>query len=311
MRHWPLWKYVCFMSNVKSTQGPMTFLNLPTDVVRYVCREFLCDKDRLQMAQVSRMSHVLAGLDVCRPRPVIFDGILNVHGQPGFHKTRNGYWELVEFLPCTPTTPQELGALAASDPWYFVKVWLSMSRDVKTREFRRQCVHSFCLEVWDPRVLVSMKLLLSCSHEDCGLLCHGMLTSSNRQLLRRAVWYGKRDIVSYMLDEGGIDADVDNGTPLRLALSTLGYEHTEDEVVDVVHELLLRGANPTLHGLWGIRLCLHLQYYVVGSLMCTYAMKWSHGQRLLEELWHDLRQHGHDHHASLVKASMKNFIFVG
>lgn len=289
----------------------MTFVNLPPDVVRFVCRSFLSDKDRLHMAQVNRSLHTLARLDT--RGPVIFDRILDVRGQPGFRKTRNGYWELEPENLVEVNSVSAVGALAAlaaSDPWKFVKVWLRMSRNVKTREFRCQCVYSLCLQVWDPQVLVSMKMLLSCSHEDCGLLCHGMLTSSSRQLLRRAVWYGKKDIVTYMLDEGGLDADVDDGTPLRLALSTLGYEHTEDEVVDVVHELLLRGANPTLHGLWGIRLCLHLQYYVVGSLMCTYAMKWSHGQRLLEELWHELRQDGRDHHASLVKASMKNYMFV-
>lgn len=286
----------------------MTFDNIPLDVVRYVCRSFLSDKDRLQMAQVNRSLNAVACLDTCNP--VIFDKILDVRGQPGFHQTRNGYWELdvLHEKQKHEKNPQKLGALAASDPWKFVKVWLSLQN--KTQDFRRQCVQNLCLQVWDPEVLVSMKVLLSCSHEECGLMCHGILTSSSRQLLRRAVWYGRKEIVTYMLDEGGIDADVDDGTPLRLALSTIGYEHTEDEVADVVHELLLRGANPTLHGLWGIRLCLHLQYYVVGSLMCTYAMKWSHGQRLLEELWHELRQHGHDHHASLVKASMKNYIFV-
>ena len=286
------------------------------DVLRYVFGSFLPDKDRLAVAQVCHSWHALARLDAC---PVIFDKILNVQDQTGFCRTRNGYWELVDRVSPCFRHPSELGMLAANDPWTFVRTWLSMmpsssswssSTGIKSRDFRRQCVQSLCLQVWGPDVLVSIKVMLSCCHDECGLLCRRLLKSGSHQLFRRAVWYGKKDIVIYMLDEGGVDADADSGTPLRLALSTLGYENSEDEVADVVHELLLRGANPARHGLWGIRLCLHLRFYVIGSLMCTYAMKWSYGRNMLELFLEELRENGHMHQASLVHASMQNFMFL-
>lgn len=282
---------------------------LPVDVVRYMSAVFLSDMDRLNLAQVNHKCCAIACLDA---RAVVYDSLLNVNGQPGFHKTAHGYWSVsfLDTLVDVDLQPKKWGCLAATEPWTFVQRWLCLPKDLKSEEFRRQCVHDVSLQIWHRDVLVSMKVLLTCNHDECGRLCSRLLSSTDKILLRRAVWYGKTDIVSCLLDEGCIDADADYGMALRLALSTLGYENTEENVAELVHELLKRGANPIRHGLWGIRLCLHLHFHIVGSLMCVYAMKWTRGQQLLSSFVQELETQGQTEQAYLVKISMKNFMFL-
>lgn len=279
---------------------------LSVDVLRYLSTAYLSDMDRLHLAQVNHLCHNIASLDAC---PVMYDCLLNVEGQAGFYKTDHGYWS-VSSRTLVDLQPKQWGCLAATDPWTFVRQWLCLPKALKSAEYRRECVHHVSLQIWHREVLVSMKVLLTCNHAECGRLCSRLLASTDKILLRRAVWYGKTDIVSYFLDEGRLDADADYGMALRLALSTLGYENTEANVAELVHELLKRGANPTRHGLWGIRLCLHLRFDTVASLLCVYAMKWTRGQRLLNSFVQELETEGNRDQAYLVKASMQNFMFL-
>ena len=279
---------------------------IPLDVLRFLATNFLPDRDRLALAQTCRRCHRVAHLDAA---PVILDTVLDVRGREGFARSNNGYW----FSLPTPDDmdvdpdPQFLGIMAATDPWAFVQRWMALPLHVKTAQFRRACLDGLTLHTmtWDLAILASLKVMLQCPHPACAGLCSHLLCASTHQLLRRAVWYGRIDVLCALLDQGKIDADVGEGTPLRLALGTLGYEQTEDQVAKIVYELLKRGASPLRHNLWGIRLCLQRNFYVVAALLCLYAVKHSGGQPKLCALLQELYASGYVEQAYLVKASME------
>lgn len=277
---------------------------IPLDVLRYIAKTFLSDRDRLRLAQANRRCHAVARLDAS---PVVFDAILDVRDREGFRQSPNGYWHPLP-LPSFDMNPQHLGMMAATDPWAFVKRWMTIPKEIKSLEFRQDCVDGFTLHTtaWNPDVVAALTVMLRCMHPDCNVLCARLLSTSAHQLLRRAVWYGRKDVLCFLLDKGNMDADVGEGAPLRLTIGTLGYEHTEDEVAEIVYELLERGADPLRNNLWGIRLCLQRNFYVVAALLSMYAAKRSEGRTKLLELVHDLYLTGHAEQAFLVKTSMED-----
>jgi hypothetical protein len=269
----------------------------PLDVIRYMASAFLSDRHRLALAQVNRKARNACQLDVA---PVVFDAILDVRHHEGFRQSRNGYWYVpAGKRPDQPTHPQEMGCLAAAHPWAFVQAWLHIPREVKTSEFRRQCIQSLSLQEWHADVVVAMKILRA-----------GNASRSDKQLLRRAVWYVRKDVVCYLMDYGNVPADGDNGAALVLALSTLGSDPSEMQVAALIHELLQRGANPTRHNLWGIRMCLQMNFHIVASLMCVYAMRWNEGRQLLSSFVQELEDRGDRDLAALVRSSADFIMFV-
>jgi len=268
----------------------------PLDVLRYMASAFLSDQSRLTLAQVNRKARDACRLDVA---PVLFDTILNVRRRQGFQQSPHGYWYVSGKRPDHPAHPHELGCLAATHPWAFVKAWLHIPREVKTFEFRRQCIQSLSLHAWHPDLVVALKVLRT-----------GKATGFDKQLLRRAVWYVRTDVMCYLLDHGNIQADADNGAALVLALSRLGSDPTETKMAALIHELLRRGANPTRHNLWGIRMCLQINFHIVASLMCVYAMRCDEGHRLLSSFVQELEDRGDKDLAALVRSSAGFIMFV-
>ena len=274
---------------------------LPIDVLRYLGSVFLTDTQRLTLALVNRSMHNACRRDV---DAVVFDTLLDVRGREGFQQSRNGYWYVPVPVPPPPDKqhpphPYELGQLAATHPWEFARTWVRLPSSAKSFEFRRQCIRSLSLHVWHAEVLVAVKVLKA--HRP---------RAPDRQLFRRAVWYGCKEVVCFLMDDDKMPVDADDGAALSLALSTLGHDRSEAQVADLVQELLKRGANPTRHNLWGIRVCLQLDYHVVASLMCTYAMNWDGGHHLLSSLVEELEEDENQEHAALVRASAKLFYLV-
>lgn len=235
---------------------------LPPDVLRHIASTYLGDKDRLCFAQVCKKLKPIAELDV---RSFLPDTVLDVRGIPGFQRSRNNYAYVPGYLGLEECGESNLGLMAAQDPWTFVRVWMRLSREIKTLEFRRQCVETLSLQsvAWHADVVVALRVLLPKS-----------VPIFSNALVKRAVWYAHLDAVAFLLDRGPMQADDENGALFRLALSTLGFEHSEAKVCGVVRELLRRGADPTRHDFWGIRLCLHMAFYDLTSLLCQHAVQW-------------------------------------
>lgn len=278
--------------------------DLPIDVLCHLASTFLGDRDRLALAQTHRSAWTAARRDTF-PHPIVLDAVLDVRGQDGFRKSPHGYWYCLPVVADwgVPTVPHHLGALASAKPWAFVRQWLCLSENLKTTTFRRQCVQSLSVQdTWHADVLVALKILLTTSRQRWGQNLHS-------QLLRRAVWYGRTDVVTYLMDQVA-PTDHESTALLQLALGTLGYENTESQGAELVHELLKRGANPLVHNLWAIRMTLQLNFLVVASLMCVYALKWYDGQTLLSLFVHELLDCDRTEHAALVKSSMKIFMFL-
>jgi hypothetical protein len=213
------------------------------------------------LAQVSRR---LRGAAACDVPSFIPDSLLDVRNRSGFSRSSHGY----SFVSGGCVENQKnLGCLAATDPWAFVRTWMLLPASVKSPSFRRQCVQDLALQemAWHPEVVVSLRLLLPRSFR-----------YRNRALEKRAVWYANLAALSFLLDRGedAMHVDDENGALLRLALSTLGFEHPETTVVDVVRTLLDRGADPSRHDLWGIRLCLHMGFWELAALLCERAPPW-------------------------------------
>lgn len=279
----------------------MTDAPVPVDVLRLIAARFLADKDRLQLAQTCRRWRRIAAVDVS---PVLL-GFHFHDSHPGFFTSPNGY------ATCIPEPndedPYRLGVLATTDPFAFVRQWLAIPNQKKSAAYRSECVSAMVLQAtaWHADVMASLKLLLTCRHRDCPCLCPRVLAANAYQLLRRAVWYGRDDIVCYLLDLGNIHPDVHGGSALRLALGTLGFEHSEDKVAHMVYELLRRGADPLRHNLWSIRLCLQRNFFVVAALLCMYSAHRDHAAASkMHDLVHELYAQGSIEQAYLVKTAM-------
>lgn len=287
------------------------------DVLRHLTRDYLTDRDRLSVACVNRFCHDVARVDVV---PVLLDDVLGVvlHKDDIFARSKNGYWALsspsaapmLGDPPVRSKTEYEWGRLASEKPWGFVREWLVFPRERKTVAFRRLCVESMLVQSWNKDVLVSVRILLSCAHESCPKGCQKVLASTAKALLRQAVWVGQTDVVCFLLDEGNVPVDIDNGTALRLALSTLGLDAPEQEVAELIHELLKRGADPLQHEMWGLRLCLQMDFHIVASLLVVYSMQSYEGYVLLNNLVRELLEEELEADAALVRSSMGFFMFV-
>lgn len=276
--------------------------DVPVDILRLIAAEYLPCRDRLRLAQTSRRWKLVAAID---GSPVILEVCLR--GVPGFSRTPNGY---VTCVPCmNDGDPCRLGVLAATDPYLFVRQWVAVPMVRKDAEFRHDCISATVAHTtaWHADIAIAFQIILTCRHKGCPRLCLRIIAANGYQLVRRAVWYGRDDVLCFLLDEGRIPADVSGGTALRLALGTLGYEHSEDRVAKIVYELLERGADPLRHNLWGIRLCLQRNFFVVAALLCVYASKGGEGgvvhERMLA-LVHELYTKGSLEQAFLVKTSM-------
>lgn len=286
---------------------------LSNDVLRYITSEFLTDRDRLSMACVNRQCHEVSHVDVTPP---LFDEVLDASSQTGvlFDRSTNGYWGGLAHAVPEDVTPYQWGRLAAERPWVFLCEWMAFPLATKDVSFRRQCVESLIVQAWHKRdVLVSVKALLSCQHPGCPSpkACQQVLASTATQLLRQAVWVNQTDVVCYLLDVGKVPIDIDNGTALRLALSTLGLDFDEQQVATLVHELLRRGADPIQYQLWGIRMCLQMNFHVVASLLCVYAAGTYEGYVLLNNLVREFLEEEGDHDAdvALVRSTLRFYIF--
>jgi hypothetical protein len=199
-----------------------------------------------------------------------------------------------------------LGVLAATDPYSFIREWVAVPVSRKDVEFKNTCVAATVTHTtaWHNDVKVAFQIILRCCHKECPRLCLQVIAANGYQLVRRAVWYGRDDVLCFLLDKGRIPADVSGGTALRLALGTLGYEHSEDRVAKMVYELLKRGADPLRHNLWGIRLCLQRNFFVVAALLCMYASKEGVLHQRMHDLVHELYTQGSLEQAFLVKTAM-------
>jgi hypothetical protein len=154
------------------------------------------------------------------------------------------------------------------------------------------------LHHWHEEVLLTIKVLRSRRPR-----------APDRQLLRRAIWHCRTEVVCHLLD-GGMSVDASDGAALSLALSTLGHNRPEEQVADLVLELLMRGANPTRHNFWGLRVSLHLNYQVVAGLLCVYSMKVAGGERLLVDLVNEFENRDLSQHADIIRASAGFFYLV-
>lgn len=244
--------------------------SLPTDVLTHVAIHLLCDQDRLALATCCRRTHAVACLDV----PVyvyVPDTILDVRGQTGFDCSPHGYWHVFKSESESETTtkhstaavcPCDLASMAATQPWTFVRTWMSMPHSVKTLAFRKACVQALALQSveWHADALASLKILLS----------HSDVTPSN-VLVKRAVWNANLDALQFLLDRGVMKVDDENGALLRLALSTLERGHVEDKVVKVAKYLLLNGADPSRHDCWAIRMCVFLGFHDLARILCFHS----------------------------------------
>lgn len=268
---------------------------LPVELVRYVGSVFLREKDRLVLAQVNCIAREACGCDVDH----ILSDDIDVCDKRGFQRSPNGYWHASDPPPGINPHPIELGYLAATAPYSFLRSWLHVPLCIKTRDFRRQCIESLSLHVWHEEVLLSIKVLRS--HRP---------RSPDKQLLRRALWYCRTEVVCHLLDGSNMSVDASDGAALSLALSTLGHDRPEGQVADLVLQLLIRGANPTRHNFWSLRVSLHLNYYVVAGLLCAYAMKVAGGESGLVALVNEYENRDLSQHADIIRASAGFFYLV-
>ncbi len=272
---------------------------VPVDVLRLIAAVYLPCRDRLRLAQTSRRWLSVARIDAS---PVVLG--VDLREAPGFWRSPNGY------VTCVPEAndgdPYRLGVLAATAPFAFIRQWVAVPMSRKDMGFKCDCLAATVTQTtaWHEDVKVAFHIVLTCRHVGCPGLCVRLLAANGYQLVRRAVWYGRDDVLCFLLDEGHIPADFNGGTALRLALGTLGYEHSEDRVAKLVYELLKRGADPLRHNLWGIRLCLQRNFFVVAALLCMYASKADAVHEGMLALVHELYTQGNLEHAFLVKTSM-------
>lgn len=272
---------------------------VPLDILRLISRDFLTDFDRLRLAQTCHRWNVIAGVDVC---PVVLSDFMK--SVTGLTRSPHGY------LTCESEPndgdPRRLGSLGATDPSTFIKQWLFLPSFHKNAEFRHTCISAIVESTtsWPADIVLVLRICLACRHKECAGRCKRLVAANAYQLLRRAVWYGREDVVRFLLDDCKIAADVNGGTALRLALGTLGYEHSEDRVARIVYELLERGADPLRHNLWGIRLCLQRNFLVVAVLLCVYAAKRDVAHDRLRGLVHELYTQGNLEQAYLVKTAL-------
>lgn len=281
----------------------MQRVDVPVDILRLIAAEYLPCRDRLHLSQTCRRWNLVARIDVVSPVLLVF---LGKH-IPGFTQSPNGYWTCA--LESNDGDPVRLGVLAATDPYAFIKQWLAVPLSHKNTEYRHTCMTATVMNTppttpWHADIIVAFRAILSCQHPHCFNLCHFVVTANAYQVLRRAVWYGREDVVCFLLDEGGVSADVNGGTALRLALGTLGYEHSEEKVARIVYELLDRGADPVRHNMWGIRLCLQRNFFVVAALLCIYAARLDAHPERMQNLIQELYTQGDLEQAFLVKTSL-------
>lgn len=269
--------------------------SLPVELLRYVGSSFLSDRDRLALAQVNRTTRQACRRDVDH---VILDDIVDVRGKIGFSKSPSGYWHAPEPLPGVKPHPLELGCLGATDPYAFLRAWLHISAYTKCNDFRRQCIQSMALHHWHEEIMLTIKILRSRRPR-----------APDRQLLRRALWYCRTEVACHLLD-CGMAVDASDGAALSLALSTLGHNRPEEQVAELVLQLLIRGANPTRHNFWGLRVSLHLNYHVVAGLLCAYSMKVTGGETKLVALVNEFENRDLAQHADLIRASAGFFYLV-
>lgn len=262
----------------------MVLMQLPSDVLSHVVRDLLADRDRMVLASVAKRTHALAGKDAAH---VIPDTVLDVRGREGFARSPHGYWFAlggpVEVASDLGGLASDLGGVAACDPWTFVQRWALLPRAIKTPAFRVACLDALAVQsrAWHADVVVSLRALLPRS-----------VSVFRSALAKRAVWYAHLDALAFLLDDGRMGVDDDNGALLRLALSTLGFEHPESTVAAVVGNLLARGADATRHDFWGVRLCLHMGFYDVAALLCehcTVHLEAADRRRLADVLRHHVQ----------------------
>lgn len=287
--------------------------SLPSDVGRYLASTFLRDRDRLRLACVSSRMHSIAARD---QEGIVLDDILCVSGQEGFARSPHGYWHVTDppppLLPSATMMTRDdendgggggggdmiqgnadaLGYVAAMDPWRFVKrwAWASSRSRGNTLQWKLRCLNSLCLHVgtWHPDVLSALTVLLHCEHGSCPRFCSRVLSGVDMQLMRQAIWHARRDVVQALLEKGCVAADMKHGAPLRLALSTVGYENGEAVMLPIVEELLRNRADPLRDRMWGIRLCFQRRYHALAALLCNYACRLPEGPAALTALACDL-----------------------
>lgn len=273
--------------------------SLPSEVGRYLASTFLHDRDRLRLACVSRHMHSVASRD---RDGIVWDHVLCVAGQQGFAKSPHGYWHVTDHhrpMPRSPSSLSEnaadadaLGYVAAADPWRFVKcwAWASSYPSPPSRQWKQRCLNSLCMHVdaWHPDVLSALTVVLHCEHPSCPRFCSRVLAAVDMQLMRQAIWHARLDVVKALLENGCVAADMKHGAPLRLALSSIGYENAEADMLPIVDELLRNFADPLRDRMWGIRLCFRRRLHEMAKLLCQYASKLPDGPAALTLLAHDL-----------------------
>lgn len=294
--------------------------SLPSEVERYLASTFLQDRDRLRLACVSRRMHGVAARD---RDGIVLDDILCVSGQDGFAKSPHGYWHVTNALPplsllpdIVPTAAADddnndedesgmrmraqaqasadaLGLVAAMNPWRFVKWWAGAASAFNFNhswQLKQRCLNSLCMHVnaWHADVLSALTVLLHCEHRSCPRFCSVVLAAVDMQLMRQAIWHARCDVVQALLEHGCVAADIKNGAPLRLTLSTIGYENDEAVMVPIVKELLRHHADPLRDRLWGIRLCFRRRYHAIAELLCKHACRLPDGHSALTSLADDL-----------------------
>ena len=268
---------------------------LPVDLIRYIGSGFLSDKDRLSLAQVNGTTRQACMRDVDH---VFFDGMADVMNKTGFQKSLNGYWYAPAPPPGMRLHPQELGRLGAKDPYTFITAWLHIANYTKSNDFRRQCIQSMALENWHEEVLLTIKVIRSRRPR-----------APNKQLLLRAIWYCRTEVVCYLLDSG-MSVDANDGAALSLALSTLSHNRPEQQVADLVLEMLKRGANPTRHDFWGLRVSLRLNAQIVSGLLSVYSTRISGGESRLMDLVNEFESRDLVQYADLIRVSAGLFYLV-
>lgn len=247
----------------------MALGNLPSDLIRFVSRTYLCDEESLTLSRVSRLFHACCGLDVPHVLP---QHILSVDGRVGFRQSRNGY-RYVDPIPPIIECPSRLGALASSDPWSFVRQWLILSSPCKDIILRQHVLACMSVESssWSSDVGMSLYVLTR---------KHSLNVDS---ILKQAAWRCRGDVLKCLLGTCSVNVDFEDGTLLRLVLCTLGHENSEDAVVDFLYDLLEAGADASRHNSWAIRLCLTYDFYVAATLLCIYT-EMSRLELLLKDL---------------------------
>jgi hypothetical protein len=249
-------------------------------MIRYI-GSFLTDRERIRVSNTCGYLRTLTRVDCS---PVIFDHIVQVRAKEGFARSINGYWYVAD-----TQGPQEadldadmLGYISALAPWHFVKRWAVIASH-QSVTFWQQCVNSLCMSVeeWHADVLVALEAMLHCDHPTCPRFCRKVLAATDGQLIRQAIWQGRLDVMTALFKHGHLCADMNEGGPLRLALSTIGYENSESEILPLIDTLLDHGADPTRDFLWGLRLCLQRRFLQVAHCLCCSISSWPDGDAML------------------------------